>query len=1036
MKEHYNDDTDNPLNGSHKTVTIRPGTTAAGTAPLKFTSGSLMTTPEAGAVEFETDSLYFTTTTGTVRKKVATYDDSSGATGDLYYRNSGGDFVRLPAGSDGDSLSISSGLPAWSNLGVSDKVSKSGDTMTGSLTISNAGGKTTLQLTSTGSNTGLTIGNDIELYRSSAGILNLTGAYAASSYITAYNATSSQVAMGRTASGVPGAGITFGSTQDTNIYRSAADVLSTDDSLTIAGSVGIGTTTLASELTISSAAPVVTFTSTNNSSGARLNVTGTATNLFRFQYNGTTMLTVSPTGVLSFGSTADTTLYRSAADTLRTDDNFVASATTTLNTYTGILKGTNGLVSVATSGTDYVGLYEGWIATNPLILSPESSKASALPYFTNDIAYNRFRGGATRVYFDGVLQSGTDANTDKYYTPNSEAYSITSIATVSEIKVEVDCWKTFNYSTKVGYAANELWRAKNVLIEGYALSTGAWVTIANVTNVNYGEQLWNVPSPLNNSSGFNQLRFTFSNFNTFGTYNIFRIAQIFVLGYNSNLGEGPFVSRGGGSVYAQLKTAVNGSSLYLGDGTNADVYQELQGRGFIGYRAADGTVRVQGGSSKGLVLAVNNSTFGSGTNALSIDTAGASSFGGAVGVGTSTYTASSGLNLASGTTSAYGIAFGTDTTLYRNGASSLRIGGALYTDGALVVGDATASTNMFIRGTSYNGVSVDIYSDTASGYSFFRRARGSYATPTYTTSGSYLGSFGFRGHTGSAFVNQDAARFSSVATEDFNAGTHSAYIAFYTAAVGTPTSSGSSERLRIDPSGNLLIGTTTTTSILSLASATTAAGGIAFGTDTVLYRSAADTLKTDDAFTAASLSTSGNITVAGTVDGRDVATDGAKLDTIATNADVTDTASVTSAGALMDSELTDLAGVKALNTSTLTTLTGTQTLTNKRITVRTGTTTSSATPTINTDNVDAYHLTAQAVDITSFTTNLSGTPTDFQKLIISITGTGARAITWGSSFENGPVALPTTTTSTQRLDVGFIWNAVTSKWRCMASGSA
>lgn len=112
--------------------------------------------------------------------------------------------------------------------------------------------------------------------------------------------------------------------------------------------------------------------------------------------------------------------------------------------------------------------------------------------------------------------------------------------------------------------------------------------------------------------------------------------------------------------------------------------------------------------------------------------------------------------------------------------------------------------------------------------------------------------------------------------------------------------------------------------------------------------------------------------------------------------------------------------------------TATQTLTNKRITKRVGTTTSSATPTINTDNVDIYTLTAQAVDITSFTTNLSGTPTDGQTLWIAITGTAARAITWGTSFEASTVALPTTTVTTNRLDVGFVWNAATSKWRCVA----
>lgn len=110
-----------------------------------------------------------------------------------------------------------------------------------------------------------------------------------------------------------------------------------------------------------------------------------------------------------------------------------------------------------------------------------------------------------------------------------------------------------------------------------------------------------------------------------------------------------------------------------------------------------------------------------------------------------------------------------------------------------------------------------------------------------------------------------------------------------------------------------------------------------------------------------------------------------------------------------------------------------QTLTNKRVTKRTGTTTSSATPTINTNNIDFYSLTAQTADITSFTTNLSGTPTEAQTLWIAITGTATRAITWGTSFESSTVTLPTTTVTTARLDVGFVWNTVTSKWRCVAS---
>lgn len=127
------------------------------------------------------------------------------------------------------------------------------------------------------------------------------------------------------------------------------------------------------------------------------------------------------------------------------------------------------------------------------------------------------------------------------------------------------------------------------------------------------------------------------------------------------------------------------------------------------------------------------------------------------------------------------------------------------------------------------------------------------------------------------------------------------------------------------------------------------------------------------------------------------------------------------------------AGVIAVEGVTVPTISSTNTLTNKRVTKRTGTTTSHATPTINTDNVDFYSITAQTEAITSMTTNLSGTPTEGQTLWIAITGTGARAITWGTSFEASTIALPTTTVSTNRLDVGFVWNTVTSKWRCVAT---
>lgn len=73
--------------------------------------------------------------------------------------------------------------------------------------------------------------------------------------------------------------------------------------------------------------------------------------------------------------------------------------------------------------------------------------------------------------------------------------------------------------------------------------------------------------------------------------------------------------------------------------------------------------------------------------------------------------------------------------------------------------------------------------------------------------------------------------------------------------------------------------------------------------------------------TSISVSSGDNIIMAAssTVDGRDVSVDGTKLDGIEAGADVTDTANVTAAGAVMDSELTSEASVKALNQGVATT---------------------------------------------------------------------------------------------------------------------
>ncbi len=43
-----------------------------------------------------------------------------------------------------------------------------------------------------------------------------------------------------------------------------------------------------------------------------------------------------------------------------------------------------------------------------------------------------------------------------------------------------------------------------------------------------------------------------------------------------------------------------------------------------------------------------------------------------------------------------------------------------------------------------------------------------------------------------------------------------------------------------------------------------------------------------------------------------------------------------------------------------------------------------------------------------------------------------QTIAWGAKFEASTVALPTTTVASALLTIGFYWNTVTSKWRCVA----
>jgi hypothetical protein len=94
---------------------------------------------------------------------------------------------------------------------------------------------------------------------------------------------------------------------------------------------------------------------------------------------------------------------------------------------------------------------------------------------------------------------------------------------------------------------------------------------------------------------------------------------------------------------------------------------------------------------------------------------------------------------------------------------------------------------------------------------------------------------------------------------------------------------------------------------------------------------------------------------------------------------------------------------------------------------------SNATWSPNADTDDIYEITAQAVDATTIS-NPSGTPVNGQKLMIRVTGTAARALTWtGSQWRaSSDLALPTTTTTTKTMYLGFVYNSTGPKWDLVA----
>lgn len=117
-----------PTTATFTTATINTSIALASAATLNFAAGNVVLTHSSGILTMGTGDLRITTAgtnsasvvtvggTQTLTNKTLTspiINVTSDATGDIYYRNSGGALTRLPIGSTGNVLTVAAGLPSW-----------------------------------------------------------------------------------------------------------------------------------------------------------------------------------------------------------------------------------------------------------------------------------------------------------------------------------------------------------------------------------------------------------------------------------------------------------------------------------------------------------------------------------------------------------------------------------------------------------------------------------------------------------------------------------------------------------------------------------------------------------------------------------------------------------------------------------------------------------------------------------------------------------------------------------------------------------
>lgn len=212
----------------------------------------------------------------------------------------------------------------------------------------------------------------------------------------------------------------------------------------------------------------------------------------------------------------------------------------------------NGALKVNTNGTETAVFVKG-IENGYLNIHPENTPI-LIPFIHNDIAHLLERGGSATLKLNGEDKT---ANYDLSAIFDGSGYyfsfdrNVTS--TLNTIVLEITCHTSFRYGSTIYIDFGSVnWRATNIRIDvknnNINNYTDDWTNKANITNNTSGHYAcWiyhTAANPKNNGiegsgSGFNQIRFTLSGFQT-----QLRIAQIGVYNYGSIGVRETYMSRG------------------------------------------------------------------------------------------------------------------------------------------------------------------------------------------------------------------------------------------------------------------------------------------------------------------------------------------------------------------------------------------------------------------------------------------------------------------------------------------------------------